>query len=46
MAILRPLMLALLASPLLISCVTNPVTGRSQLMLVSESQAISASAQA
>lgn len=46
MATLRPLMLALLASPLLISCVTNPVTGRSQLMLVSESQAISASAQA
>jgi Zn-dependent protease with chaperone function len=38
--------LALLALALLSGCATNPVTGRSQLMLVSEKSAISQSAQA
>ena len=31
---------------LLVACATNPVTGRKQLMLVSEEQSISASSEA
>ncbi|PZP58117.1 MAG: peptidase M48 Ste24p, partial [Azospira oryzae] len=43
---MRSLLALAAAAWLAAGCATNPVTGRSQLMIVSESQAIAASRQA